>query len=239
MPASSAHLDEPAGAPSQSASGLEMLLVRHRVVAVVRAPEIPDAAALCEALLAGGIGLVELTFTTPDLARHIRTASAFAASVPGHDLVVGVGTVTRVDQARAAIDAGAGFLVTPGLGAFAAGVVEAAHDAEVPVLLGAFTPSEVLAATELGADAVKVFPASVGGTRLVSDLRGPFPDVAFVPSGGVTGANARAFLDAGAVAVSAGSGVVSPAAVTSGDWRGITSAARDFRARLESAAESR
>jgi 2-dehydro-3-deoxyphosphogluconate aldolase / (4S)-4-hydroxy-2-oxoglutarate aldolase len=239
MTASSSRLDESSGPGPDKGLGFVGLLRRHRVVAVVRALGIPDAADLCAALQAGGIGLVELTFTTPDLARHLRAASAYAASTtPSGDaaVLVGVGTVTGVEQARVAIDAGAAFLVTPGLGPFVPEVVDLAHAAGVPVLLGALTPSEVLAATGYGADAVKVFPASLGGPRLLADLRGPFPDVPFVPSGGVSAENAQAFLDAGAVAVSAGSSVVSPDAVASGDWAAITASARDFRACLGPAA---
>jgi 2-dehydro-3-deoxyphosphogluconate aldolase / (4S)-4-hydroxy-2-oxoglutarate aldolase len=217
--------------------GLMARLARDLVLVVVRAPQIPDVVALCRALRDGGIGVVELTFTTPDLARHLETAAEFAASADGAGVLVGAGTVRSAEQARAAVDAGAAFLVTPGVAASAPEIVEVAGAARVPVVLGALTPSEVLTATELGADAVKIFPASLGGPKLLSDLRGPFPDVPFLPSGGVNAENARAFLDAGAFAVSAGTGVVPPAAVAAGDWAPITAAARDFRARLQQPTE--
>jgi len=230
--------------PTLAADGaLRALLARQSVLAVVRAPEIPDAAALCRALHDGGICVVELTFSTPKVEEHVARARAYAAThaqdgaSSGQDgIVVGVGTVTRVDQARSAIDAGASFLVTPGMGQATGDIVGIAHDAGVPVMVGALTPSEVISATELGADVVKIFPASLGGPRLISDLRGPFPDVPLVPSGGVSADNAQAFLDAGAIAVCAGTGVVPPAAVAAADWALIRRAAGEFRSRLSTPA---
>jgi 2-dehydro-3-deoxyphosphogluconate aldolase/(4S)-4-hydroxy-2-oxoglutarate aldolase len=211
---------------------LRAALVRHRVLSVVRAAEIPDPAALCGALLRGGIPVVELTFTTPGVERYLAEAVGYATSAEGAGLVVGAGTVLGVDQARAAIAAGAAFLVTPGVGRATEEVCRVAAGAGVPVMLGAMTPSEVIVATELGAEVVKVFPASLGGPRFLNDLRGPFPDTALVPSGGVTAANARDFLVAGALAVSAGTGVVPPAAVAEGDWSLIENSARQFTAAL-------
>jgi 2-dehydro-3-deoxyphosphogluconate aldolase/(4S)-4-hydroxy-2-oxoglutarate aldolase len=216
------------GALSQEPSFRE-LLAEQRVLAVVRADTIPDVAALCAALADGGIHVVELTFTTPGVDEHLAAAAAFAASGEGAGTVVGAGTVLGAAQARAAVDAGAAFLVTPAVGRFAHEVAEVAREAGVPLMPGALTPSEVVAATELGADVVKIFPASLGGPRHVRDLLGPFPDAALVPSGGVDPDNARAFLDAGALAVSAGTGVVPPDAVESADWARISAAARTFR----------
>jgi 2-dehydro-3-deoxyphosphogluconate aldolase/(4S)-4-hydroxy-2-oxoglutarate aldolase len=117
------------------AGGLRALLEARAVVSVVRAPEIPDAAALCDALHRGGIGVVELTFTTPRVEQHLARALRYAASSGDAGVVVGVGTVTRADQARAAIDAGAAFLVTPGIGRAMEEVVRLAT-AGVPVMLG-------------------------------------------------------------------------------------------------------
>jgi 2-dehydro-3-deoxyphosphogluconate aldolase/(4S)-4-hydroxy-2-oxoglutarate aldolase len=194
-----------------------------RALTVVRADHLPDAAQLCQALADGGIRTVELTFTTPDVVEHL----AKAADVPG--VVLGVGTVLTADQARAAVDAGARFLVTPGL---RPAVAEVAAATGVPVLLGAFTPTEVAVAVDLGAAAVKIFPAGRLGPQYLSDLRGPYPHVQLLPSGGVSTANAAAFLAAGATAVCAGTSVVPPAAVARGDWTEITQRAREFAAAL-------
>jgi 2-dehydro-3-deoxyphosphogluconate aldolase/(4S)-4-hydroxy-2-oxoglutarate aldolase len=205
-------------------STLMETLRADRALTVVRAEHLPDAAALCRALAEGGIRTVELTFTTPDVVEHL----AKAADVPG--VVLGVGTVLTADQARAAVDAGARYLVTPGL---RPAVAEVAAATGVPVLLGAFTPTEVAVAVDLGAAAVKIFPAGRLGPQYLSDLRGPYPHVQLLPSGGVSTANAAAFLAAGATAVCAGTSVVPPAAVARGDWTEITRRAREFAAALD------
>lgn len=198
------------------------VLRADRALAVVRADRIPDAAALCRALLDGGIRTVELTFTTPHVLDHLAKAADSGA-------LLGVGTVLTADQARAAIDAGARFLVTPGI---RAGVAEVAVAAGVPVFLGAFTPTEVAMAVDLGSTAVKIFPAGRLGPDYLSDLRGPYPQVELLPSGGVSAADAGAYLAAGALAVCAGTGVVPPDSVAAGDWTAITERARGFVAAL-------
>jgi 2-dehydro-3-deoxyphosphogluconate aldolase/(4S)-4-hydroxy-2-oxoglutarate aldolase len=102
----------------------------------------------------------------------------------------------------------------------------------VPVFLGALTPTEVAQAVDLGCEAVKIFPAGGFGPRYLADLHGPYPDVRFLPSGGINLDNARSYLDAGALAVCAGTGVVPPAQVAAGDWAQITTSARQFVAAL-------
>lgn len=196
-----------------------------RVLAVVRAPAVPDPAALCGALAAGGIRVVEFTYTTPDLPAVLSAARA-AASAGFH---VGAGTVLTADQARAAIDHGAEFLVTPAVRPEVAAVAVAAG---VPVFLGAMTPTEVAQAMDLGAAAVKIFPAAALGPRYMKDLRGPYPEVRLVPSGGVNAGNAREFLDQGAFAVCCGTDVVPPDAVARGDIGDISRRAAHFAAAL-------
>jgi 2-dehydro-3-deoxyphosphogluconate aldolase / (4S)-4-hydroxy-2-oxoglutarate aldolase len=195
-------------------------LAADRSLVVVRAAAIPDAAQLCAALVEGGIGVIELTFTSPDVLPSLRKAAA----APGA-AILGAGTVLSADDARAAIDAGARFLVTPGI---RPDVARVATRAGVPVYLGAMTPTEVAMAVDLGSSAVKIFPASRLGPGYLTDLKGPYPDVRLLPSGGINAANAREYLAAGALAVCCGTSVVPPAAVESGDWAGITARARDF-----------
>lgn len=202
------------------------VLRSDRVLSVVRAETIPDAADLCHAIAEGGIRTVELTFTTPGVLDHLRSC---AESVSETGVMLGVGTVMTADQARAAIDAGARFLVTPGL---RPEVAEVATANSVPVFLGALTPTEVAQAVDLGSAAVKIFPAGSMGPKYLSDLRGPYPDVELLPSGGINEGNARSYLDAGALAVCAGTGVVSPAHVAAGNWDEITGRARSFVAAL-------
>lgn len=203
------------------------LLRSDRVLSVVRAPAIDDARDLCSALVAGGIHVIELTFTTPDLPKHLARATSGDTGA-----VVGAGTVQTAAEARQAVDAGAQFLVTPGQGPEAAAIVAAGHDAGIHVVLGALTPSEVMTAVALGSDAVKIFPAHHLGPKYLKDLAGPFPGVPLVPSGGVHAGNAREFLDAGALAVSAGTDVVAPADVGASRWDDITAKAAAFRAAL-------
>ncbi|TDD47189.1 bifunctional 4-hydroxy-2-oxoglutarate aldolase/2-dehydro-3-deoxy-phosphogluconate aldolase [Kribbella antibiotica] len=205
------------------------LLRADRVLTVVRAPEIADARDLCAALVSGGIHVVELTYTTPDLPRHLERAASTAGETGA---VVGAGTVQTGQQAQQAIDAGAQFLVTPGQGLEAAAIAEAARTAGIPVVLGAFTPSEVMTALALGSAAVKIFPAHQLGPKYFKDLNGPFPGVALIPSGGINAGNAKDYLDAGALAVSAGTDVVAPADVAAADWQSITAKAKAFVAAI-------
>ncbi|TWS28496.1 MULTISPECIES: bifunctional 4-hydroxy-2-oxoglutarate aldolase/2-dehydro-3-deoxy-phosphogluconate aldolase [Tsukamurella] len=204
-------------------SGLLDALAADRALTVVRAPDLPDAAALCRALAEGGIRTVELTFTTPDVLGHLERA----ASVEGTNL--GVGTVRSAAQARDAVNAGARFLVTPDVNEE---VAQAARDLGVPVFLGALTPTDVARAAALGSVAVKIFPARAFGPGYLKDLHGPFPGLPLLPSGGVSEANAREFLGAGAVAVCAGTSVVPPDTVAAGDWADITVRAARFVAAL-------
>ncbi|MFC9356755.1 bifunctional 4-hydroxy-2-oxoglutarate aldolase/2-dehydro-3-deoxy-phosphogluconate aldolase [Rhodococcus sp. NPDC057014] len=198
------------------------ILRADRVLTVVRAETIPDATDLCHALAEGGIRTVELTFTTPDVLHHLGRAADAAAAAGS---ILGVGTVMTGDQAAAAIDAGARFLVTPGI---RPDVAKVATGRSIPVFLGAFTPTEVAMAVDLGSAAVKIFPAKRLGPDYLSDLHGPYPGVELLPSGGINDSNARQFLDAGALAVCAGTSVVPPSSIAAGNWTDITDRARAF-----------
>lgn len=202
-------------------------LEADRTLAVVRAESIPDAAGLCLALADGGIRSVELTFTTPEVLNHVRRAAETAAQ---HGVAVGIGTVMTAEQAKAAIDAGAQFLVTPGLRPEVAAVAAAAG---IPFSLGAMTPTEVAQALDLGSAVVKIFPARQLGPAYLKDLRGPYPGIRLLPSGGIDSSNAKSYLDAGAAAVCCGTSVVPPAAVASGNWADISARAAAFTATLK------
>lgn len=193
-----------------------------RVVAVLRASRVPDPVALADAFAEGGVRCVEFTFTIPDVLSLIRTATSSGA-------YIGAGTVLHPEQARSAIDAGASFIVSP---AMRPEIVGVCRDAGVPVVLGALTPTEVAAAVDAGATAIKIFPAGLGGPRYIRDLRGPYPDIEFIPSGGVSEDNARGFLDAGCPAVYAGSNLAPPEIVESGRVTEVTRRARSFVASL-------
>jgi 2-dehydro-3-deoxyphosphogluconate aldolase/(4S)-4-hydroxy-2-oxoglutarate aldolase len=193
---------------------------------VIRARKVTDAIALAQSLVAAGVHCVEFTFTTAGAADAIRSA----ATVEG--AIVGAGTVLTAEQARIAIAAGARFVVSPGL---ALDVVEPCRAAGIPYVLGALTPTEVMAAVSAGTVAVKLFPAGLGGARYLKDLRGPFPHVPFVPSGGVNPGNVAGFFAAGAVAVFAGSDLVSSEALARGDFDGIATQVQRFRDGFEAA----
>ena len=194
-------------------------LEHDRTLAIVRAKQIADPAGLARALAEGGIRLVEFTFTTPGVLEVIKAC----AQVPG--TAVGAGTVLTAAQAEDAVAAGAKFLVTPDLRPDVAAV---ARESGTPLFMGALTPTEVSRAVELGAAAVKIFPAGFGGPGYLRALLGPFPDLRLVPTGGVNIGNARDFLTAGAFAVGAGTDVVPPALVEGGDYDAITKRAADF-----------
>lgn len=173
----------------------------RRALCIVRAPSIPDPVGLARVLVEAGLPIVEFAFTTPDAARLIEQASTV------DDVIMGAGTVLTVRQAKDAISAGAAFLLTPGI---RRDVAEEARRHGVAVVLGAMTPTEVADAMDAGSAAVKVFPAARLGPGYIKDLRGPFPDTPLVVSGGIHAGNAAEYLAAGAIAATAGSGVVSP-----------------------------
>jgi len=193
-----------------------------RAMALIRASVIPDAAALAETLVAGGIHAIEFTYTTPDVESHITRARTT-------DAVIGAGSVLTTAQARSALDAGAQFLVTPGL---SPAVAEVAAEAGVPMMMGAFTPSEVMQALGYGVWAVKVFPAQTAGPEHFAHLLGPLPSSHLIASGGIEAENAGSFLDAGAYAVTAGSSVVPAEALAESDWQDIRRRAAEFTAAL-------
>lgn len=195
------------------------------IVAVLRAPTPESALRAVDALVAGGVTGIEVTYTTPGAAGVIREV----ASRYGNDVYLGAGTVTTPHQASVAADAGAQFLVSPGS---VPEVAKAMVATGRVAMLGALTPTEVMTATQLGAHVVKLFPASLGGPSFLRALRGPFPDVNIMPTGGVNTHNIGDWFSSGAVAVGAGSDLISNAALATGDWQAITSSAREFVAAL-------
>lgn len=200
-------------------AGILDVLATDRVLCIVRANQVADPGALATALTGAGIRLVEFTFTIPGVLDLIEAA----AEAPGG--IVGAGTVLTAAHARDAVAAGARFLVTPDV---RPEVASAATRAGIPLIMGALTPTELSRAVDLGATAVKVFPARIGGPSHVRDLLGPFPEARLIPTGGVNAANARAFLDAGALAVGAGTDVVQPDLVAQGDHAAIGERAKAF-----------
>jgi 2-dehydro-3-deoxyphosphogluconate aldolase/(4S)-4-hydroxy-2-oxoglutarate aldolase len=192
------------------------------IVPVVRASSSREARVAAEAVCLGGIPIVEITMTVPGAIKVIRDLVK-----SGEDgLLVGAGTVLDVKSARACLDAGAQFLVSPGLDFK---TLELAVRQEILMIAGALTPTEILAAWRAGSDFVKVFPcAQVGGADYIKALQGPLPQVPLVPTGGVNLRNAAQFIKAGAAALGVGSELVHGKGQESGKPGGIADAARKF-----------
>jgi 2-dehydro-3-deoxyphosphogluconate aldolase/(4S)-4-hydroxy-2-oxoglutarate aldolase len=195
------------------------------VLAVLRAPSPELALETAEAIIRGGITGIEVTYSTPDAPSVIRELVARH----GDAAYIGAGTVTTADQARAAAEAGAEFLVSPGT---LPGLTRAMLDTGRVVMTGAMTPTEIMGALELGVDVVKIFPASLGGPAYLGALRGPFPDAPLMPTGGVKPDNLANWFEAGAVAVGAGGDLANSASIQAADWDDITQSAARFAAAL-------
>ena len=185
-----------------------------RIIPVVVIDEPTVAEHLAAALVAGGIRCAEVTLRTPAAIDSIRAMSKVSA------IVVGAGTVTNVHQVDQVVDAGAQFVVSPGL---SERVVRRCQEHGVPILPGIMTPTEVIAALDLGLSELKFFPAeTAGGAPAVAALGGPFPDVSFVPTGGIGLSNAKQYLAMRNVAAIGGSWITPPAILAVRDFASIT-----------------
>jgi len=191
------------------------------VIAIIRADSSEQLVEAAGALLAGGVTAMEVTMTTPNA---LAVISAVARKF-GDDILIGVGTVTDPETARAAVSAGAEFIVTP---VTKPEVIAVANQLEKPIASGAFTPTECLLAHESGADFVKLFPADVAGPAYIKSLLAPLPMLRIVPTGGVTPETAADFLQAGSVALGAGSSLVSKEILQQRNWPELTKRAQDF-----------
>lgn len=190
------------------------------VIPVIVLSDVAQAVPLARALVAGGIRMLEVTLRTP---AALACIEAIAREVP--EAVAGAGTVRSAADAKAAAAAGARFAVSPG---YTHAVGEACHSLGLPLLPGVATGSEIMAAQEDGYTALKFFPAlQAGGLAMLKAWQGPFGDVKFCPTGGVTPANAAEFLSLSNVVCVGGSWLTPADAVAQGDWARITRLARD------------
>ncbi len=195
------------------------------IIPVVRAASAEQALLAARALRDGGIPLVEITMTVPGAIEAIEELCR-----PAGEMLVGAGTVLDAPTAARCIDAGARFIVSPGLNLQ---VIEAARSGGVLVMAGALTPTEIMAAWEAGTDFVKIFPCdAVGGAKYIKSLKGPFPQIPMVPTGGVNLTNVRELIRAGAEAVGVGGELVSKAALASGTMDQIRAAAAKYVAAI-------
>lgn len=191
------------------------------IVGIIRAPDGSRLVEVAQALLAGGVDCLEVTFTVPRAHRVLEQV----ADALGDKVLLGAGTVLDPETCRIAILAGAEFIVSPGTNP---DVIRMCKRYSKPVMPGALTPTEVITAWELGADFVKVFPCDVLGPNHLKALRGPLPQVKMIPTGGVTLETAADFLKAGASALGIGSSLVEPAAIKARDFTRIENLAKQY-----------
>jgi 2-dehydro-3-deoxyphosphogluconate aldolase / (4S)-4-hydroxy-2-oxoglutarate aldolase len=191
------------------------------LLAVIRGPSADLTIKMVSALVAGGVKGIEITYSTPNAEQVVAELDRKF----GAEILLGMGTLTEAAQAQSALAAGAKFLVSP---VCEPGLVKAMLASELVTMAGALTPTEVLQAYQLGSDVVKIFPGSLGGPAYVKALKGPFPYIPMMPTGGVSAANAAEWFAAGVVAVGAGSELCPPQLAKEGKFAEISQRAADF-----------
>jgi 2-dehydro-3-deoxyphosphogluconate aldolase/(4S)-4-hydroxy-2-oxoglutarate aldolase len=196
-------------------------LIDNGIVAIIRLKEPAELVPIAQSIEAGGVRVIEFTMGTPNALDAIHQI----AHDWGDRILIGAGTVLDPETGRAAILAGAQFLVAPN---FNPALIELARRYNKIIVPGAFTPTEILAAWECGADLVKVFPVSTVGPQYIKDILGPLPYVHLLPTGGVTLENIPAFIAAGAAAVAVGGNLTNPKLIKEKDWDGLTKHAQQF-----------
>jgi 2-dehydro-3-deoxyphosphogluconate aldolase/(4S)-4-hydroxy-2-oxoglutarate aldolase len=200
----------------------KLQLIRETgIIAIMRAKNSGQLIAAAEAIRLGGVKVIEVTMTTPGALNVITEA----VQKYGQEVLFGAGSVLDAETARAAILAGAGFIVAPSLNQV---VISLCHRYSIPVLPGCFTPTEMMTAWEAGADMIKLFPADLGGPDLVKAILAPFPQFEIVPVGGVDLDNAAEFIEKGAVALGIGSSLINQKLLDGGDMDELTRRASAF-----------
>ena len=199
------------------------------VIPVVRASSAEEAIEVVDAIKAGGVSLLEITMTIPGAVEVIEQLGKRF----GEEAIVGAGTVLDPEIARACINAGARFIVSPALNLE---TIALCRQQDVPVMPGALTPTEIVTAWNAGADFVKVFPCgAMGGSNYIKSLKAPLPQIELVPTGGVTLATAATFIQAGAAAIGVGADLVDVKAIRAGHPEKVTAAARAYVEAVRSA----
>ncbi|MEE9599587.1 MAG: bifunctional 4-hydroxy-2-oxoglutarate aldolase/2-dehydro-3-deoxy-phosphogluconate aldolase [Anaerolineales bacterium] len=196
------------------------------LLAVIRGPSLDLTIKMVGALVDGGVTGIEITFTTPNALEVVKSLNQEF----GANIILGMGTLTKPEQAEAAKNAGAIFLVSPHT---ELNLAKAMIETGLPVMMGALTPSEVMKAWTLGSDVVKLFPGSLGGPAYMKSLKGPFPNIPLMPTGGVSDTNLKEWFDAGAFAVGAGSNLCPKSLALSGEFSKITEIATNYMAAIQ------
>lgn len=202
------------------------------LLAVIRGPSPDLTVKMVEALVAGGVLGIEITYTTPNAEEVVRSL----ANQFGSRIILGMGTLTKPDQAQSAKEAGANFLVSP---VCETNLVKSMVASELLTMAGALSPTEVFQAYSLGVDVVKIFPGSLGGPAYVKALKGPFPYIPMMPTGGVSSGNLTDWFATGVVAVGAGSELCPPKLAKEGKFDEISKRASDFVQAVKAARAAR
>jgi 2-dehydro-3-deoxyphosphogluconate aldolase/(4S)-4-hydroxy-2-oxoglutarate aldolase len=198
------------------------------LLAVLRGPSPDLTLKMVEALIAGGVTGIEITFTTPNALEVVRSLD----QEYGSGITLGMGTLTKPTQAEEAKSAGASFLVSPHIDE---DLAKSMTDSGLPVMMGAFTPSEVMKGWNLKSDVIKIFPGSLGGPGYMKALKGPFPDIPMMPTGGVSESNLGEWFSAGTFAVGAGSKLCPKELALEGEFQKITEIAKRYVAAIQAA----
>jgi len=191
------------------------------LLAVIRGPSVDLTVQMVGALIKGGVLGIEITYSTPNAEEVVKTLAAHY----GDQIVLGMGTLTKPEQAESAIQAGANFLVSP---ISEPVLIKTMVDTGLLNMAGALTPTEVYQVYSLGTDVVKIFPGSLGGPAYIKALKGPFPYIPMMPTGGVSANNVADWFKAGVVAVGAGSELCPPELAKAGKFAEITQKAAEF-----------
>jgi len=212
------------------ADKVQSLVARSRLVAIIRLDDLGDAVRISRALLDAGVQVQEFTLSNPAALEAIAAVCASIAEFNTDDAAIGLGSVRSVEEVDRAIEAGAQFVVTP---VTLPSVIERCRAAKVPIMPGAYTPTEIAAAWEAGASFVKVFPARNLGPSYVKDVLAPMPFLRLMPTGGIDLNNMQAYFDAGAVAVGVGGNIIDAKAIAARDWRQVTAVAEQYAERAK------
>lgn len=196
-------------------------VLKTRLIGIIRMKRYEHPVEVARALAEGGLRVLEYTLSGEGALQAVSAARAAVSQ----EIYIGAGTVLTSSAAAEAAAAGAEFIVTP---TFNAKVIEASHQHNLPIVCGAFTPTEIASAVEAGADLIKLFPARLGGPQYVRDLLAPMPYLRLVPTGGVSAENAGSYLEAGAVAVAIGGNLLSADLVSRQEFSEITRRARNI-----------
>lgn len=195
----------------------------EKIVAIIRLDDSSDIDAISDAIIAGGVNVLEVTIGTPDVFKSIEQIAK------KDNVVVGVGSVVSESQVSQAVDSGADFIVTP---ATKQELIHASHRLGKPIFSGAYTPTEILQAYEWGADVVKLFPAAIMGIPYFKAVSAPMPYVPIMPTGGVTVENASSWIDAGAECLGVGSTLVNKGLIAKRDFNTITEIAQQLKSAI-------